>query len=61
MRLIVELPAGDDMRFGPRRSQMEGEVTENLTRRGMVREEKAIEKDNALHLSVGATARNRES
>ena len=49
MWLIVELPAGNDMRLGPGPSQVEGEVTDNLTRRGMVGEEEAIEEDNAFH------------
>src|SRR5260370_40176553 len=56
---IIELSAGDDMRLAPGRGQMEGEVTENLTGGGMVGEEKAIEEDDALHLSATSRAGRR--
>ena len=45
------------MRLGSRRSQVEGEVTKNLTGCGMVGEEKAIEEDDSLHSIAWRTGR----
>jgi hypothetical protein len=52
--LIVELLAGDDMSLNSGGGQMDSEISENLTSRGMVGEEEAIEEDDALHLSVAS-------
>jgi len=52
IRFIIELSAGNDVRVDPAAGQMESEVAEKLAGRGMIGEEKTIEKDDAVHLSA---------
>ena len=48
-RVVVALLAGDDMDVTSDTGQMKSEIAENLAGGGMVREEEAVEENDALH------------